>query len=276
MSSSYGKQGSGRPRRDPFDGEQADKHWNKLQSAILEIYNHNASGLSFEELYRCCYNLVLHKHAPMLYGNVSNAMSSHLKKVASAIETVPDDQLLHKLNDEWEDHKITTGMVRDILMYLDRTYISQRKETPIYELGFSLFGEVVARDENIKGRLRDVLLSKIKMDRDGHLVDKILLKNTLIMLVELGVDSNRIYEQDFEEHFIRSTDNFYVQESQVSRQPNRSRLSPHLPLPSPLPARVDFPCHSNHAHLSRHHYHPIGLPTVLYVSRVHQKGRLAA
>lgn len=29
-----------------------DKSWRKLHDAIREIYNHNASGLSFEELYR--------------------------------------------------------------------------------------------------------------------------------------------------------------------------------------------------------------------------------
>ena len=29
-----------------------DKSWKKLEDAIREIYNHNASGLSFEELYR--------------------------------------------------------------------------------------------------------------------------------------------------------------------------------------------------------------------------------
>jgi hypothetical protein len=30
-----------------------DKTWKVLEDAIHEINNHNASGLSFEELYRC-------------------------------------------------------------------------------------------------------------------------------------------------------------------------------------------------------------------------------
>ncbi|KAL5667496.1 hypothetical protein ACJX0J_019717 [Zea mays] len=34
-----------------------DKSWRKLHDAIREIYNHNASGLSFEELYRTAYNM---------------------------------------------------------------------------------------------------------------------------------------------------------------------------------------------------------------------------
>lgn len=35
-----------------MDPKYADKTWEILKHAIHEIYNHNASGLSFEELYR--------------------------------------------------------------------------------------------------------------------------------------------------------------------------------------------------------------------------------
>lgn len=34
------------------DPKYAEKTWKILEHAIHEIYNHNASGLSFEELYR--------------------------------------------------------------------------------------------------------------------------------------------------------------------------------------------------------------------------------
>ena len=46
------------PKIEPFkhrvevDPKFFDKSWKKLDDAIREIYNHNASGLSFEELYR--------------------------------------------------------------------------------------------------------------------------------------------------------------------------------------------------------------------------------
>lgn len=35
-----------------MDPKYAEKTWKLLEHAIHEIYNHNASGLSFEELYR--------------------------------------------------------------------------------------------------------------------------------------------------------------------------------------------------------------------------------
>ena len=37
-----------------------DKSWRKLHDAIREIYNHNASGLSFEELYRLVHTPTTH------------------------------------------------------------------------------------------------------------------------------------------------------------------------------------------------------------------------
>ena len=55
--------GGGPPRKRNFkieafkhrvelDPKYAERTWKVLEHAIHEIYNHNASGLSFEELYR--------------------------------------------------------------------------------------------------------------------------------------------------------------------------------------------------------------------------------
>ncbi|KAJ0472788.1 putative cullin protein, neddylation [Helianthus annuus] len=60
------------------DPKYADKTWRLLEHAIDEIYNQNASGLSFEELYRCAYNMVLHKYGEKLYTGLVSTMTSHL------------------------------------------------------------------------------------------------------------------------------------------------------------------------------------------------------
>ena len=41
---------------------QIQQHWETIQDAIYKIYNKKASSLSYEELYRTAYHLVLHKH----------------------------------------------------------------------------------------------------------------------------------------------------------------------------------------------------------------------
>lgn len=50
--------------------EQAQQHWTTIKEAIHKIYAKQASSLSYEELYRTAYNLVLHKHGELLYNGV--------------------------------------------------------------------------------------------------------------------------------------------------------------------------------------------------------------
>ncbi|CAN0283159.1 unnamed protein product, partial [Hapterophycus canaliculatus] len=75
-------------------------------TAIGEIHNKNASSLSFEELYRNAYNLVLHKHGDLLYAGVKQAVQAHLDEVGEIIAAATDDRLLHDLSEQWGDHQV--------------------------------------------------------------------------------------------------------------------------------------------------------------------------
>ena len=52
--------------------------WGTLRSAIQEIQRKNNSGLSFEELYRNAYTMVLHKYGPKLYAGLKDLIANHL------------------------------------------------------------------------------------------------------------------------------------------------------------------------------------------------------
>ena len=52
--------------------------WAGLKSAIQEIQKKNNSGLSFEELYRNAYTMVLHKHGDKLYTGLEEVVKEHL------------------------------------------------------------------------------------------------------------------------------------------------------------------------------------------------------
>lgn len=53
--------------------------WNLLKNAIQEIQKKNNSGLSFEELYRNAYTMVLHKHGEKLYNGLKDVVQEHLE-----------------------------------------------------------------------------------------------------------------------------------------------------------------------------------------------------
>ena len=52
--------------------------WAGLKNAIQEIQKKNNSGLSFEELYRNAYTMVLHKHGDKLYNGLRDVVTEHL------------------------------------------------------------------------------------------------------------------------------------------------------------------------------------------------------
>lgn len=196
-----------------MDAGQAKEIWQKLSEAIREIHNQNASALSFEELYRNAYNLVLHKHGDLLYTGVCRSVQEHLGRVAVEVANAPNETLLAVVAKCWSDHQLTMMMVRDILMYMDRTYVTQNKKTPVYDLGLIIFRDTIARHDKVRDRLRHILLDNIHKERQGQQVDRMLMKNTLGMLVELGVDGPSVYEEDFESYFLETTKTFYSQES---------------------------------------------------------------
>jgi len=115
-----------------IDANYADTLWSVLATAFDQIYNKNASNLSFEELYRYlmviivgfnlsrnAYNMVLYKHGERLYNGVKDVISDRLKIQARIVaDTVEDEQFITELRRKWEDHCIFMTMFRDILMYM--------------------------------------------------------------------------------------------------------------------------------------------------------------
>lgn len=62
-----------------MDEKLIDSIWLLLKNAIQEIQKKNNSGLSFEELYRNAYTMVLLKHGERLYTGMKEAVINHLE-----------------------------------------------------------------------------------------------------------------------------------------------------------------------------------------------------
>ena len=153
---------------------------------------------------------------------------------------------------KWQRHQLTMTMVRDILMYMDKTYCDIKKKMNSYDLGVRRFKEIVLTDENVLERLLSEILSDIKRERNGEKIDESLMRNALRMFVEVdkltgayrgdirnanpnqdqsirnyynslrnnnnnngnnGIHS--LYEITFEKRFIDETKQFYTVESEI-------------------------------------------------------------
>ncbi|GAA0171568.1 ubiquitin-protein ligase [Lithospermum erythrorhizon] len=193
------------------DPKYAEKTWKILEHAIHEIYNNNASGLSFEQLYRNAYNMVLHKFGEKLYSGLVTTMTSHLIELGKSIESAQGGLFLEEMNRTWTDHNKALQMIRDILMYMDRTFVPSMHKTPVYELGLNLWRDNIIRSSNIHIRLQSTLLDLVRLERCGEVINRGLMRNIIKMLMDLGPS---VYEEDFEIPFLSVSADFYRVESQ--------------------------------------------------------------
>ncbi|KAK4962205.1 hypothetical protein LTR28_004667, partial [Elasticomyces elasticus] len=123
-----------------------EQTWAILASAFTQIHEKQASKLSFEELYRNAYKIVLKKKGDELYLRVAEFerdwLSSEIERrihkelppqLMNALQgrssagSVGDDQVrtqgerfLRQLKLAWEDHQTCMSMLTDVLMYMVR------------------------------------------------------------------------------------------------------------------------------------------------------------
>nr|CAI5860540.1 unnamed protein product [Callosobruchus analis] len=198
-----------------MDEKYVESIWALLKNAIQEIQKKNNSGLSFEELYRNAYTMVLHKHGERLYTGLKEVVTNHLEsKVREDVLKSLHNNFLMTLNQAWNDHQTSMVMIRDILMYMDRVYVQQNDVDNVYNLGLIIFRDQVVRYGCIRDHLRETLLDMVMRERRGEKVDRISIKNACQMLMVLGINSRNVYEEDFERPFLQQSAEFYKVESQ--------------------------------------------------------------
>lgn len=195
--------------------EEAERMWLALRDGFAQIFNHNAASLSFEELYRYAYTLVLHKRGQMLYNGTVFCVEAQLRSVASTIRAQTDStQFMEVLMKSWGDHLVNMELTSDILMYLDKNFVPHQRLTPVYAKGMQLFCHHVVKDTVIQSRLRNLLLNLILAERNGNIVDFQHLRLAVEMLTKLQSYLGKpVYFEEFEEPFLAATRNYYEKEA---------------------------------------------------------------
>ncbi|KAF1356485.1 Cullin [Delphinella strobiligena] len=231
-----------------------DTAWNELALAFREIHTKNASSLSFEQLYRNAYKLVLKKKGEDLYRKVAEFERDWLgQQVRSSIYNLLAGTLLLKdttqnvggaasalerreagmhllegLKEAWIDHQVAMAMLTDVLMYMDRVYCADTRQPSIFAKAMSLFRDHIlyARVSNSDHDQRSfldvlnfIILDQIHMDREGDHIDKSLIKANVFMLEGLfqsdtEAEDDKIYLRCFEEPFLHDSAHFYRQEGE--------------------------------------------------------------
>lgn len=199
------------------DPQYAERTWKALRDAICKIMERKTSELSYERLYRYGYNMVLQKHGDTLYNGLTECLTEHLNTMASTIASTDAEVFLSHLQNQWSWFKLSLSHIRDVFMYMDRSYVVSRRKKTVNELGVSLFRDCVIRNEIIHERMVETVLARIDDERNGETIDTHTIRAVTRMLVELGDDTdlNTVYVNFFENSFLERTKDFYAREASL-------------------------------------------------------------
>lgn len=172
----------------PLSAVEADSTLSSLRLAVSQIQSLNPSTLSFEELYRAAYNLVIHKHGAKLYSALKEDIASHLSREVARLRNLePRLDFVDLLLRVWEEHKLIMRILADVMMYMDRNYTKQYNLPGTLDVGLKLFQTTVMRDEVVSGRFVDAVLGLIHELRKGSMTDR----SIIVALVSILTASSR-------------------------------------------------------------------------------------
>ncbi|KAI1382471.1 putative cullulin 3 [Hypoxylon crocopeplum] len=238
-----------RPVAQPGTVDEFEQCWEKLNEALRDIHMRNAGNLSFEQLYRYSYKIVLKKSGQKLYDRVKafeekwfadevmppiwalitpNLVSITLEEVPgkSVVERrAMGEKFLKGIRGSWESHNMSMNMIADILMYLERGSIQDHSRPTIYATTIGLFRDHILKstvkqngsDYQVFAILTATIIDQINMEREGDAIDKALLRSCTSMLEDLFEtdeenEHEQLYVTIFEPVYLRNSRNFYKAE----------------------------------------------------------------
>jgi cullin 3 len=205
---------------EPMPQIEVDRLLGLLSVAFKSIQSHSSSELSFEELYRAAYNLIINKHGMKLYRELDSICRCHLAATAARISKFEDiTQFLDQFLGAWNDHSIVMRMIGDVLMYMDKNFAFQNDLPNSREMGNQLFQSCVIEHQDISEKLISSLLDVIDNHRSCDSANASIINSIvgILVVVSKSRGCNPTYSEKFLPAFYDRTRLYYKQKSaQVS------------------------------------------------------------
>ncbi|KAM0929195.1 hypothetical protein ACQ4PT_001775 [Festuca glaucescens] len=147
-----------------MDPDQATKACKKVTDAIHEYYAGGFPNSPGEELYRLAYIIVIRRDGEKLYSAVETVICSEVEGISRALDDTALDGMLFELLAKWRLHKKAASYTRDIVMYMDRTFVPTTNRTPIYDMALRVWLNNVVRSGNVLPRL----IAEVRRQREGE------------------------------------------------------------------------------------------------------------
>jgi cullin 1 len=168
------------------------------------------------DAYACVYNLCTKNEGKtsgttsqqVLYQRAQTMIEKYLnERVNKHVADKKGEELLMRVYTAWSHHLVVVRWGRFMFRYLDEYYTKNTNVPNLRIMMLKCFQTAVY--DKIKGDLCQVLLSEVQKERDGIEINRKYMNLVIQLFVEMGMDSNAIYERDFEARFLEATAAFH-------------------------------------------------------------------
>ncbi|OQS06850.1 Cullin family protein [Thraustotheca clavata] len=198
-----------------------ERAWQSLEASLLCLHKKVAAPtLGWEELYGLVTDLCHQKKAAWLYALLKAHLASTVNRTLKTA-CVDHEATMGLLNMEstlfvdrlvqlWEEFCSDLLMIRNLCLYLDRTYVMQTAGVlSIYDMGLQCFQEALHALPALETKITASFLREVERERHGETVGRATLK----LLVRM-TSSLQIYGRHIERPFLAGSEVFYAAEGQ--------------------------------------------------------------
>jgi cullin-4 len=142
----------------------------KLLKSLTAVFTKTSIDISKEELYRGVEDLCSNKLGSNLYDDLYNVCNNHISNSVNSLSTYTnntDNDTFSSLVDKlWLDHCEQLNTVRNIFLYLDRSYALQTTGVrSIWDMGLDIFRKTLESKRDIESKIIVGLLASVEADR---------------------------------------------------------------------------------------------------------------
>ena len=212
--------------------KEFEKKWKIIKKIALDELEKKLDGdlktsfspNDFMTAYTICYNICTSKEnldsnmeetfSSILYKRHGQELKRYLTKKLMRIRDIINENspnLLEEFSHELEKYKIMNRWYKKFFMYLDRFHTKMDEDRhSLYEKGKRILKNTFYKP--IWPNISSFILKKIHEEREGQVVNQVLLKSVINTIIELGSlkDSDKtLYVENIEEPFLVETQKYY-------------------------------------------------------------------
>ena len=195
------------PQKTDMSSDSFEESCTLLETAFDNVFSDHTGDISFEKTYRLVYELVRFRYEAELYKRLQEYITKQFKELKK--KTLDEGtaqegwEFLETLAKLWLDTNKHLKSIRDLTLYLDRTYCDRNRVPGIIEMGLISFNNCILMP--LKDRLTKEFVKGVTDIRSGNkLVDNDPRTEALKTLVSMM------------ETILCEEDNFFVEHVQNS------------------------------------------------------------